>query len=124
MRLLLVEDHRAMREMVSEHLRKGGYAVDAVAKGGDALAAVAAHGYDAVILDLGLPDMDGMDVLRSLRGRPTEGLPALVLTARNKLEDRIDGLDAGADDFMQKPFELSELDARLRAILRRPGVRR
>ncbi len=124
MRLLLIEDHRAMREMVCDHLRKRGYAVDPVAKGGDALAAVATHDYDAVILDLGLPDMDGMDVLRALHGRPVGGLPALILTARDRLEDRIDGLNAGADDYLPKPFALPELEARLRAILRRPGARR
>ncbi len=113
-----------MREMVSDHLRKRGYAVDVVAKGGDGLAAVASHGYDAVILDLGLPDMDGMDVLRALQERPSGALPALVLTARDRLEDRLDGLNAGADDYLPKPFALPELEARLRAILRRPGCRR
>ena len=113
-----------MREMVCDHLRKQGYAIDPVAKGGDALAAVALHAYDAVILDLGLPDMDGMDVLRALQARPAGGLPALVLTARDRLEDRIDGLNAGADDYLLKPFALPELEARIRAILRRPGARR
>lgn len=113
-----------MRDMVRDHLRTRGFAVDAVTSGGEALSAVGGHGYDAVILDLGLPDMDGMEVLRALRRREPEGPPALILTARNALEDRLGGLDAGADDYLAKPFALPELEARLRAVLRRPGARR
>ncbi len=124
MRVLLVEDHHAMRELIAGHLRGRGLAVDAVERGDEALAAMAVAGYDAVILDLGLPDMDGMEVLRRLRGSRQPGLPALILTARDSIEARVGGLDAGADDYILKPFELTELEARLRAVLRRPGLRR
>ncbi len=124
MRVLLVEDHATMREMIAAHLRERGFAVDPAARGDEALAAVAAAPYDAVILDLGLPDMDGMAVLRSLRGGRHPDLPALILTARDSVAARVDGLDAGADDYVLKPFDLAELDARLRAVLRRPGARR
>lgn len=124
MRVLLVEDHRAMREIIAGHLRGRGFAVDAVQRGEDALAATAAAGYDAVILDLGLPDMDGIEVLRRLRAGRLADLPALILTARDGIADRIGGLDAGADDYILKPFDLAELEARLRAVLRRPGARR
>lgn len=123
MRVLVVEDHRAMRGMISGHLRECGFAVDAVERGADALAATSAVDYDAVILDLGLPDMDGLEVLRGLRERGSAELPALILTARDHVEDRIEGLNAGADDYILKPFDLAELEARLRAVLRRPGPR-
>ena len=124
MRLLLVEDHKAMRDMVESHLRERGYAVDAVGSGEMAMAAAAVAVYDAVILDLGLPDMDGMEMLRRLRRELRPDLPALIVTARDSLEARVDGLDAGADDYILKPFDLAELEARLRAVLRRPGARR
>ncbi len=100
MRVLLVEDHGAMREMIAAHLRGRGFAVDPVACGEEALAATAAAAYDAVILDLGLPDMDGMEVLRRLRGGRRPDLPALILTARDGIEARVGGLDAGADDYI------------------------
>lgn len=124
MRLLLVEDHKGLREMIAAHLRERGFAVDPVSCGEEALAAAATAAYDAMILDLGLPDMDGMVVLRRLRGGRHPGLPTLILTARDSIEARVGGLDAGADDYMLKPFDLVELDARLRAVLRRPGARR
>ena len=124
MRVLLVEDHRAMREIIAGHLRDRGFAVDAVQRGDEALAAAATTQYDAVVLDLGLPDMDGIEVLRRLRGGRFADMPALILTARDGLANRIGGLDAGADDYILKPFDLSELEARLRAVLRRPGLRR
>ncbi len=113
-----------MRDLIAGHLRGRGFAVDAVRLGDEALAAMAVAGYDAVILDLGLPDMDGMDVLRRLRSGRGAGPPALILTARDNIKDRIAGLNAGADDYILKPFDLAELEARLRAVLRRPGVRR
>lgn len=122
MRVLLVEDHRSMREMISDHLKERGFAVDAVGRGEDALAAAAVARFDAVILDLGLPDIDGMEVLASLR-RFTSDLPAIILTARDGIENRLLGLNAGADDYIVKPFNLSEFEARLRAVLRRPGRR-
>jgi two-component system, OmpR family, response regulator QseB len=124
MKILLVEDHRAMRQMIADHLAERGFAVDVVGRGEDALAAVAVASYDAVILDLGLPDLDGMDVLAAIRARTGTDFPALILTARDAVEDRVQGLNAGADDYLVKPFELAELEARLRAVLRRPGVRR
>lgn len=124
MRVLLVEDNRAMRETICEHLRACGFAVDPVALGEEALAAAAVATYDAVILDLGLPDIDGMQVLQDLRLSGGTHTPALILTARDGLADRIGGLDAGADDYILKPFDLTELEARLRAVLRRPGTRR
>jgi len=124
MRVLLVEDNRAMRDAIADHLRTCGFAVDPVQRGEDALSAAAVATYDAVILDLGLPDMDGVDVLRQLRRSRGADTPALILTARDAIEDRVGGLDAGADDYILKPFDLIELEARLRAVLRRPGARR
>lgn len=123
MRVLLVEDHRAMREMIADHLAERGFAVDAVGRGEHAIAAVGVASMDAVILDLGLPDMDGMDVLSSLRAAQPE-LPAIILTARDSVDDRLLGLNSGADDYIVKPFNLLELEARLRAVLRRTGVPR
>ncbi|MDY7524588.1 response regulator transcription factor [Sphingomonas sp. 10B4] len=124
MRVLLVEDNRAMRDTIAEHLRACGFAVDAVQCGDDAIGAVSLATYDAIILDLGLPDMDGLEVLRHLRRARGADTPALILTARDAIADRVGGLDAGADDYILKPFDLTELEARLRAVLRRPGVRR
>ena len=124
MRVLLVEDHSAMRDLIAGHLRSRGLAVDAVQRGDEALAAMAVAGYAAVILALGLPDMDGMEVLRQLRGGRPPDLPAHILTARDGIAARVGGLDAGADDYILKPFDLAELEARLRAVLRRPGTRR
>ncbi len=124
MRVLLVEDHHVMCDIIAGHLRTRGFAVDAVQRGDEALAATAVVDYDAVILDLGLPDMDGMEVLRRLRRGQRAEPPALILTARDSIADRIVGLDAGADDYILKPFDLAELEARLRAVLRRPGMRR
>ncbi len=123
MRVLLAEDHDELREMLQSHLRQAGFAADAVSRGEDALAAVAAAEYDAVILDLGLPDLDGMEVLRRMRAGAAAAVPILVLTARQSVGDRVGGLDAGADDYLSKPFDMLELDARLRSIIRRTGRR-
>jgi two-component system, OmpR family, response regulator QseB len=122
MRVLLVEDHRTMRELIADHFRERGFAVDAVGRGDDALAAAAIAPFDAVILDLGLPDIDGMKVLTLLRCSRPE-LPAILLTARDGVDDRLRGLNAGADDYIVKPFNLLELEARLRAVMRRSGNR-
>jgi DNA-binding response OmpR family regulator len=123
-RVLLVEDHRALREMLAAHLRGGGFVTDAVARGDEALAAASTSVYDVVVLDLGLPDVDGIEVLRALRSGTAADVPVLVLTARDAIDDRVQGLDAGADDYLLKPFDLNEFDARLRSVLRRPGLRR
>jgi two-component system OmpR family response regulator len=118
--VLLAEDHRPMRESIVGHLQERGFAVDAVSRGHEALAAVETLPLDAVILDLGLPDIDGMQVLSSLRGSHPE-LPAILLTACDGVDDRLNGLNAGADDCIAKPFNILELEARLRAVLRRTG---
>ena len=120
MRIFLIEDNPRLSEAIRESLRTAGFEVDTAAEGEAALAAVLHQPYDIVILDLGLPDMDGIDVLRSLRER-RNAVPVLVLTARDALSDKIAGLNSGADDYMVKPFETEELIARVRAILRRPG---
>ncbi len=122
MRILLIEDHEAMRSMTAAYLTERGLVVDAVGTVEAARAALDMIAYDAMILDLGLPDGDGLSLLAA-RGRGGTPPPALILTARDSLADRIDGLNAGADDYLAKPFDLDELHARLRAVLRRPGVR-
>jgi len=118
MRVLLIEDDATLGRALQEFLTAQGYAVDWLADGQRALLAIKNYTYDLLVLDLNLPDMDGLDVLRTIRaeGRP---IPVLLLTARDALTDRVEGLDAGADDYLSKPFELDELAARLRAFARR-----
>jgi two-component system, OmpR family, phosphate regulon response regulator OmpR len=118
-RILLVEDDPRLAEMLSEYLGEAGYQITAAALGATALQYLSAGEYDAVVLDLMLPDMDGLDVCRQVRA--TSDLPVLMLTARGDAIDRIVGLELGADDYLPKPFEPRELLARLRAILRRRG---
>ena len=118
MRLLLVEDNPALGEGIRVALKPEGYTVDWLQDGRSALHALTHETFDLAVLDLGLPDMDGLEVLRRLRERQ-QSVPVLVLTARDATSDRIQGLDAGADDYMVKPFEVGELTARLRALLRR-----
>ena len=118
MLILLVEDDRSIAHALDLALRKQGYSVNAVGTGKAALLAIETERPDLLILDLGLPDMDGLDVLRKARGRDVE-LPILLLTARAGLDDKIAGLDSGADDYLPKPFEMSELLARLRVMERR-----
>ena len=118
MRLLIVEDDRQLREALTDLLRQSGFEVDAFADGNLAFNVLLSRDYDLAIVDLGLPGMDGLALVRSLR-RQLRGLPILVVTARDALEDRVSGLDAGADDYLVKPFELQELEARVRALLRR-----
>jgi two-component system, OmpR family, response regulator len=120
MRVLLVEDDRMIGETAHHALKDASYAVDWVRDGADALAALATQTYDVVLLDLGLPKKDGLEVLRSIRSKDNP-VPVLVVTARDGLQDRIDGLDAGADDYVLKPFEMTELLARMRAVVRRKG---
>jgi len=121
MRILLAEDDRAVRDAVDRALRGAGYQVQAVADGQAALAGARSPGLDALVLDLGLPIEDGLAVCRQLRGEGSR-VPILVLTARAGVADRVAGLDAGADDYLTKPFALDELLARLRALLRRSGA--
>lgn len=120
MRLLYVEDNARLAQNTAASLRKSSFVVDVVASGEDAVHAVKSFDYDAVILDLGLPDVDGLAALERIRdARP--GAPIIICTARDTLEDRVNGLNAGSDDYLVKPFEISELTARIRAVLRRPG---
>ena len=120
MRLLLVEDNVRLSRNLAEALRAAGFTIDAVATAADARAALDCVTYDACVLDLGLPDADGMTVLAAIRARK-DGLPVLICTARDAFEDRIAGLNAGSDDYLVKPFNMDELIARIRALLRRPG---
>ena len=118
MRILVTEDNAVLAEGIARALRSDGYAVDVASDGIIADAALAAETFDVAVLDLSLPGMDGLDVLRRLRARKGD-TAVLILTARDGLDDRIKGLDLGADDYMVKPFELSELEARVRALIRR-----
>jgi DNA-binding response OmpR family regulator len=120
MRLLVVEDEARILEVLRVALSRAGFAVDAVATVADARAALPLAPYDAVILDLGLPDGDGLDLLTEHRQAGSR-VPVLVLTARDAVEARVAGLDAGADDYLIKPFAMAELIARTKALLRRPG---
>jgi two-component system response regulator MprA len=120
MRLLVVDDDRALREVLRRALTLAGYEVILTESGAGALGEVSASVPDAVVLDVGLPDIDGLEVCRMLR-REGNRVPVLMLTARDAIADRIDGLDAGADDYLVKPFDIDELKARLRALLRRAG---
>ncbi|MBD2837738.1 response regulator transcription factor [Pseudomonas sp. JM0905a] len=122
MRLLLVEDDNALGAGVRAGLRQEGYTIDWLTDGASALHALQTEEFDLVILDLGLPRLDGLQVLQQLRAGGST-VPVLVLTARDATEDRILGLDAGADDYLVKPFDLNELKARLRALLRRSAGR-
>lgn len=122
MRLLLVEDDKALGEGLRLGLRQEGYTVDWLEDGASALHALLSEDFDLLVLDLGLPRMSGLQVLRELR-RSGSALPVLILTARDATEGRIAGLDAGADDYLVKPFDLDELKARLRALLRRSAGR-
>jgi two-component system OmpR family response regulator len=118
MRILIAEDDQVLADGLLRALRGSGYAVDQVATGTEADAAVASHEFDLLILDLGLPKMGGLEVLRRLRARGS-ALPVLILTAADSVEQRVTGLDVGADDYMAKPFSLQELEARVRALTRR-----
>lgn len=120
MRLLLIEDEARIAEIVKRALERAGFAVDRVALCADARETLSLTAYDAAILDLGLPDGDGLRLLAELRAAHNP-LPVLVLTARDAVEDRVSGLDAGADDYLVKPFAMVELVARTKALLRRPG---
>lgn len=119
MRVLLIEDSRRLVEAVAHVLKQAGYAVDTALDGEEGLALACSDSYDVVVLDIMLPKKDGIAVLREIRA---EGIttPVLLLTAKSQVEDRVRGLDAGADDYLTKPFHADELQARLRALARRP----
>jgi two-component system OmpR family response regulator/two-component system response regulator QseB len=118
MRLLLVEDDEILGEGLVEGLKMEGYAVDWLTNGKLADEALKLNSYELIVLDLSLPDMEGLDILKALRARKDE-TPVMVLTAKDTVPDRVEGLDSGADDFVIKPFELDEVCARLRALARR-----
>jgi two-component system, OmpR family, response regulator len=122
-RILVVEDATRLNEIIAGRLREEGYAVDATGSGAEALRMAARVAYNGIVLDLRLPDLDGLEVCGRLRQRGC-WTPVLVLTARHDLEDRVKGLDRGADDYLTKPFEFPELFARLRALVRRGAIER
>jgi DNA-binding response OmpR family regulator len=122
MRVLLVEDDRMIAQGLQTALRQDGYVVDWVGDGRAAAEALHSSRFDLVLLDLGLPERDGLTVLRELRRR-NDATPVIILTARDDRQDRIDGLDAGADDYIVKPFDLDEVAARMRSVLRRASGR-
>ncbi len=120
MRLLYIEDNERLAQNTCTSLRACDFVVDWVSTGEDALHSARSFAYDAVILDLGLPDMEGLSVLGQIK-QANADTPVIICTARDALEDRIEGLDSGSDDYIVKPFDAAELLARIRAVLRRPG---
>ena len=117
--ILLIEDNRGIAEMVGEFLERRGYGLDYASDGVTGLHLAIANSYDVIVLDLMLPGMDGLELCRKLRREAKKSTPVLMLTARDTLEDKLTGLDAGADDYLVKPFEIRELEARVRAMIRR-----
>jgi DNA-binding response OmpR family regulator len=121
MRILVIEDEARITEILEEALSRAGFAVDSASRCGEAREALSLAAYDAAVLALGLPDGDGRALLADLQA--SRKIPVLVLTARDAVEDRVSGLDAGADDYLVKPFATAEVIARVRALLRRRAVR-
>jgi DNA-binding response OmpR family regulator len=117
--ILLVEDNRGISEMVGEYLERRGYSVDYAADGVTGLHLAVTNSYDVIVLDLMLPGLDGIELCRKLRADGKKSTPVLMLTARDTVEDKLVGLDAGADDYLVKPFEIRELEARIRSLIRR-----
>lgn len=118
MNILLIEDDAVLSDGLTHIVQKSGYTVSATASGNYALQLIHAQGFDLIVLDLGLPDMDGLEVLRNIRHQKI-ALPVLILTARDGVSDRIEGISQGADDYLTKPFDLGELEARIHALIRR-----
>ena len=119
MKVLLIEDDPLIAQAVKSSLIDDAYVFETATNGTDALSLIALQKYGFILLDLGLPGIDGMTVLKTLRGSPKKETPVIIMTARDGLNDRLEGLDAGADDYLVKPFHMSELLARMRAVLRR-----
>lgn len=119
MKLLIVDDHGPLRGLLGEHMERCGFVVDLVGTGRQAIDAMEVAQYDAMVLDLGLPDMDGIEVLAARSASRNGPIPCIVLTARDALESKVAGLNAGADDYVLKPVDVAELEARIRAVLRR-----
>ena len=123
MRLLIVEDEKQMCDAVARSLYAAGYEVDTCYDGAEDLECILAENYDLIVLDLNLPGMDGMDLLKELR-KENEETKVLILSARGQIADKVEGLDAGANDYMEKPFHLQELEARIRSLTRRKFVQK
>ena len=123
LRLLIVEDEKQMCDTVARSLYAAGYEVDTCYDGAEALECILAENYDLIVLDLNLPGMDGMDLLKELR-KENEETKVLILSARGQIADKVEGLDAGANDYMEKPFHLQELEARIRSLTRRKFVQK
>lgn len=123
MKLLIVEDEKRLCQTVAKHLKADGYTIDTCYDGSDALDYIDGTEYDAIILDIMLPGIDGITILKKIRAKKLK-TPVLLLTAKNTVEDKVTGLDSGADDYLTKPFSLEELSARVRVMIRRSGVER
>lgn len=123
MKLLIVEDEKRLCQTVAKHLKADGYTIDTCYDGSDALDYIDGTEYDAIILDIMLPGIDGITILKNIRAKKLK-TPVLLLTAKNTVEDKVTGLDSGADDYLTKPFSLEELSARVRVMIRRSGVER
>jgi DNA-binding response OmpR family regulator len=117
--VLLVEDHRALADSIGAYLEAAGFVLDYAADGLSALNLAATQSYDAIVLDIGLPGVNGLEVCRTLRRDARSSTPIIMLTARDQIDDKLSGFDAGADDYLVKPFAMPELEARLHAIIRR-----
>lgn len=123
MKLLIVEDEKRLCQTIAKHLKAEGYTIDTCYNGSDAIDYIEGTEYDAIILDIMLPGIDGIAVLKKVRSKKLK-TPVLLLTAKNTVEDKVNGLDSGADDYLTKPFSLEELSARIRVMIRRSGVER
>lgn len=123
MKILIVEDEKILNESINKSLKKDGYEVESAFDGYDAMEMIEIESYDLIILDLNLPHMDGMEILKNLR-KEDEETKVLILSARSQIKDKVEGLDAGANDFLQKPFHLDELKARVRSLTRRNFIQK